>query len=226
MNWRLVDMIFSIFFQMHCYNRSGNHWFLCETSFGFKKQLITFCGLIIFTTCTTPVSQPKQSATPETVTAISNFDEKKLDNNIDFFLNELSKKYTIQQDSTAKASFKNDVHEYFKAFSLTEIDRKNRIEFQFYGFSKIALCDTAGQKLLNKLGDLTKVKPGENLRYIKSSPWFIIKNENEISLMKYTCENNLSKDKITSLKQLFEQQFATIESEIINVECGGPLEWL
>lgn len=186
--------------------------------------LITFSNVLFFAACTAPTSQPKSQTTIESVEVTSVFDKKKMNNKIDFFLNELSKKHTIQQDSSSNTKFKN--YNYSKAISLKNKDQKNRIQFQFYGFSKTVLCDTANHKFLKNLGDVTKVKPGKNLRYIKSSPWFIIKNEDHIILMQYECENNLADDKIAHLKQLLKQQFATPKSEIVNVECGGPLEWL
>jgi len=79
---------------------------------------------------------------------------------------------------------------------------------------------------LNNLGDNNKVETGKNMKYIKSNPWYIIRNTNTIIVMQYSCENDLSPATINNLKQQLHQQFATLNSKIVNIECGGPLEWL
>jgi len=236
MNRPLVKVLFLLFLKKKDYSflfkplsKVSNS---CINLYNYKARFIlkmcklfTFFGMICFVACTSPVSQSKEPSIPEVLTTSSSFGKKRFNKKIKTFSGELSKNYSVQQDSLQKTLIKNCNYDYFNALLLKYEEQKNSVQFQFYGFSKIELCDTAQHKLLENLGDLAKVKPGKNLRYIKSSPLFIIKNEDNIVLMQYACENNLVEDEITELKEMLEQQFTTPKSKIVNIECGGPLEW-
>lgn len=182
--------------------------------------------LCLLIACNTSIEKPKQILPKKLITSPLTLKQNSFNNKITSLLNEFSKTHNIQEDSIPHRLFKNCGYNHFKAFSIKEKHKKNALHFQFYRFNEIAVCDTAQQKLLNNLGDNIKVEVGKNIKHIKSLPWYIIYNTDNIVVMHYNCENDLPKVTINNFKQQIHKQFATKNSKIINVECGGPLKWL
>jgi len=194
---------------------------LKEMWFKFNVNIIYFL-LLLLMACNTSTEQVKKFVPKKESAVTSTFNQKKIDS----FVNQLSKEYKIHKDTLPNYILKNCSYNFFSGFSLFSKNGTNNIQFQFFGFNESGVCNAAQQKLLNNLGDLSQIKPGKNERYIKSVPWFVIKNKHNLIIMKYSCENNLSVEKLYLLKKQLQLQFANTTSEVLNVECGGPLNWL
>jgi len=195
----------------------------------FLKLFFSFLSIACFTACTSSADQPKQSKQSITSkkalkTPVSN--ENAFNKKIKKFKKQLKKINAVRQDSLPVSSLKNCGYNFFEAFTLIHEKTTNKLQFQFYSFKENTICDTAQQKLLSNVGDNVKIEKGKNLKHIKSTPWYIIKNKSNIVTMNFTCENDLSKAIINKLKEQLRQQFATPKSEVVNIRCGGPVEWL
>jgi len=77
--------------------------------------------------------------------------------------------------------------------------------------------------MLSEIGDIEKVKFGENKKHIKNNPLLIIFNTNEIIKMEYACACDLTK--VKKISAFLESQFKTEQSKQLNVGCGGPVIW-
>lgn len=190
------------------------------------KVNVLFLTIWFFIACSTSTEKPQQTVPKKLNTTASTLKQQSFSNKIINLSNQFSKTYNVKEDSIPHRILRNCGYAFFKAFSLKKKHNKNAIQIQFYRFNEISVCDIAQQKLLNNLGDNDKVETGKNMKYIKSNPWYIIRNANTIIAMQYNCENDLPPAIINHVKQQLHQQLATANSKIVNIECGGPLEWL
>jgi len=138
----------------------------------------------------------------------------------------LRQNFNLQADSSTHYALKNSNFSFFEGFTLLNSDSKNNLKIQFFGFNSTMVCEKAHQRFLNNLGDLEKIKPGKKMKHIKSPPTYMIQNERNLILLKYHCENNLAQQEIDNLKMLLKDAFANANSTILDIECGGPVNWL
>lgn len=190
------------------------------------KVNILGVALLIQIACSTSTEKPSQSKQIKTLKNSTVFEGDTFSEEIKKFSRQLSKINTVQKDTVPVSSLKNCGYNFFSAFTLKNNNQKNNIEFQFYSFNENTICKAAQQKLLNNLGDNTEVERSKNIKRIKSTPWYIIQNVGNLITMHYNCENDLPEITIDKLKEQLQLQFAKPKSEIVNVGCGGPLEWL
>jgi len=138
----------------------------------------------------------------------------------------LEENFILQLDTIPHHSLKEAEFSFFEGFIAMDKKQQNKLRFQFFKFNTVPLCEKANARFLAGLGDLSNVKPGKKMKYIKNAPIFSIKNEDSIILLKHSCENNMKPQKLEDLKQALQKHFSTEKSTVLNVECGGPLNWL
>jgi len=189
-----------------------------------------FCLFVMFyEACVSSTDNTQQSETINEPSATQNeINQTSPINNkqVDIFKNNLLKDFSLDKDTVPYFPFKNTGFTFYEGFTAKSKNKKNNVQFQFFAFNKNNLCEKAGQKFLNSLGDAAKIKTGKRMKYLKQSPIFCINNQRNIILMRYTCENDLPKETISQLKATLKAQFSTEESTVLNIECGGPLDWL
>jgi len=142
------------------------------------------------------------------------------------FKKAISQNFNLQTDTLPYRTLKNSDFIFFEGYKVSDKSSSEVVEIQFFGFDTQVVCQKEFQQFLNSLGDMQKIKPGKKMKYIKSSPIFSIQNEQSLILLKYDCEINLEVQKINDLKMSLKNNFSTINSKILDVECGGPVNWL
>lgn len=72
-------------------------------------------------------------------------------------------------------------------------------------------------------GECDKLTEGQNMNAIKMPPMYVIKNQREIIVLKYMCEHE--ENNWNYFKDCLNYYFQTNNSKIIDIGCGGPLNW-
>ena len=158
---------------------------------------------------------------------------------VDSFLSSISTNFDESPDRYSHSEYndiileKKVVSEWSKTITLkSKTSFKNhygqtvyqRLYLGFHEYESENVCDSAFSTLMNCLGnDCAKVKWGEELNGIKSSPFLYIKTDDEIVFCKINCEHE--NDFWTDLKSKLINTFSQPKSRIIETGCGGPLNF-
>ncbi|MBN2681053.1 MAG: hypothetical protein JXR58_00970 [Bacteroidales bacterium] len=93
-----------------------------------------------------------------------------------------------------------------------------------YKFEDETKCNITFEKWLDCFGgECDKIKVGENKKAIKMPPMYVIKNNEEIIVLKYLCEHQ--ENNWSDFKSNMFLWFGNENSKVINIACGGPLIW-
>lgn len=193
-------------------------------------EIFWFCLIItLFGTCVSSSDNTQQEDSIDNSPPVQNeTNQPNPINNkqLDIFKNYLLQDFSLDEDSIPHFPFKNTGFTFYDGITSRSQNKKNEVQFQFFAFETDSLNEYAWKRFLNSLGDSDKIKTGKRMKYLKQAPTFCISNQRNIILMRYTCENDLSEETISQLKSTLKEQFSTAKSTIINIECGGPLDWL
>ncbi len=197
---------------------------LVRMNFEWLKMLYPMFILGLFTTCL-PNTESHDNAVEQFETEpkeVSLVDSMK----IMHFKSNLKETFTIKPDTVVDSKLNNTNFSFFEGFTASDKRSSNSLTFQFFEYNSILKCEKAYQQFLDSLGDLQKIKPGKNMKYLKSPPIFMIQNKTSLIVLKYSCENNFDNQQLNELQLNLQQSFSNQQSEVLDIECGGPVNWL
>jgi len=188
-----------------------------------KMFICTGISICLFFIACLPTTENKGNDVPESQTQIDNLVNTAT---IKHLKTTLNANFSLEADTIVYHALRNSNFSFFEGLIVADKQSSNNIKIQFYKFNSKQVCEKAHKRFLNGLSDLQNIQPGKKMRYIKSPPTFMIQNQQSLVLLKYNCANDIEPKKIKDLKTQLINIFSNAHSIIMDVECGGPVNWM